>query len=187
MNRLVALLRGINVGTTGRISMADLIACTEAVGCTDVRTVLATGNVIVTDHRPAAQLREVLETTYAERFGYDAVVQVLAREAVVTAVDSYPFDSLEAHHDYVVFSDEPEVTGRVVHEMSGIIDDVAHPDSGPATGTEAVSAGPGCVYWRVPTGATLASPAAKVLDRRENKRHLTSRNIRTLRKVLAAG
>lgn len=186
MSRKVALLRGINVGKGGRIAMADLIECTEDAGCTQVRTVLATGNVVLTDPRSAAEVRTVLETAYAERFGYSAVVQVLTRDAVGAAVETYPFDTLDQHHDYVVFSDDSEVTENVLAAMSAAITRDTS-ESGPAAGTEAAAAGPGCLHWRVPKGSTLASAAGKTLDAKENKRHLTTRNIRTLRKVLALG
>ena len=176
--RKVALLRGINVGKGGRIAMSDLVACTEEAGCAQVSTVLATGNVIFTDPRPEAEVRAVLEAAYAQRFAYDAVVQVVAREAVEAAVESYPFETLPEHHDYVVFSDDRATLDAVVPAMSAEID----PD-----GTEAVAAGPGCVHWRVPRGSTLASAASKVLDDRRHKRHLTTRNIRTLRKMLELG
>lgn len=177
-HRKVAFLRGINVGKSARIAMADLRSCTEAAGCSDVTTVLATGNVVFTDPRAAGELRAVLESAYSARFGYRAVVQVLTRDAVEAAVAAYPFDSLDEHHDYVVFSDDPEVTEAVVEAMDAAID----PD-----GTECVAAGSGCAYWRVPKGATLSSAAAKTPANRTFERHLTSRNLRTLRRVLAVG
>lgn len=177
-DRKIALLRGINAGKAARIAMADLRECTEAAGCADVKTVLATGNVVVTDPRPEAELRAELEAAYADRFGYDAVVQVLTRGAVEDAVAAYPFTSLDDHHDYLVFSDEPEVTAAVAEAMAAAVD--------PA-GTEEVAAGSVCVYWRVPRGLTLSSPAAKVTSDRSHGRHLTMRNIRTLHKILALG
>ena len=63
-DRKVALLRGINVGRSARIAMADLRACTEDAGCTEVRTVLATGNVVLTDPRTEDELRAVLEAAH---------------------------------------------------------------------------------------------------------------------------
>ncbi|MBB1035941.1 DUF1697 domain-containing protein [Dietzia sp. CQ4] len=200
-HRKVVLLRGINVGKSNRIAMPDLVACTEAAGGTSVTTVLATGNVLVTDPRPVTGLRAALESAYAERFDYKAVVQVLTLDAVATVVAAYPFDALPEHHDYVVFSDDPEVTTRVTVAMRAAIRKVgeaaagadAHAGSGPATdsettvSTEAVAEGAGCVYWRVPRGSTSTSDAYKVLDGRENKRHLTTRNLRTLDRILAAG
>ncbi|MDJ0422404.1 DUF1697 domain-containing protein [Dietzia kunjamensis] len=177
-DRKVALLRGINVGRSARIAMADLRACTEDAGCTEVRTVLATGNVVLTDPRAEDELRAVLEAAYADRFGYDAVVQVLTRGAVEEAVAAYPFESLDEHHDYVVFSDDPAVTRAVAEAMGAAIE---------PGGTEAVTAGSGCVYWRVPKGATLSSAAGKASGSRAHERHLTSRNLRTLHKILAVG
>lgn len=177
-NRVVALLRGINVGKGNRIAMADLRAVTTSAGSSEVATILASGNVVATDRRPVAEVRTALETAYAEAFRYDAVVQVLTRDAVAAAVEGYPFDTLDEHHDYLVFSDSAEVTTRVLHDMT----DELRPGS-----TETVGAGPDCVYWRVPRGATLASDAAKVLQTRANARHLTTRNLKTLRKILAVG
>ena len=65
--------------------------------------------------------------------------------------------------------------------------DERHPDELRPGTTETVAAGPDCVYWRVPRGSTLRSAAAKVLDTRENRIHLTPRNLTTLRKILAVG
>lgn len=177
-DRKIALLRGINVGKSARIAMADLRECTEAAGCADVKTVLATGNVVLTDPRPEVDLRAVLEAAYADRFGYDAVVQVLTRGAVEDAVAAYPFATLDDHHDYLIFCDDPDVTVAVAEAMRAAM---------AAEGTEAVEAGRECVYWRVPRGLTLSSPAAKVTSGRSHGRHLTMRNIRTLRKILALG
>lgn len=176
--RRVVLLRGINVGKGARIAMADLRECTTDAGCSDVATVLATGNVVVTDRRGPGELRAALETAYAERFGYAAIVQVLDRVQLETAAAGYPFESLDEHHDYLVFSDDPAVAERIVTGMENAF--------GPG-GTECVAPGPGCVYWRVPRGATLASAAGKVLDQRENRSHLTTRNLNTVRRILALG
>lgn len=181
-DRVVALLRGINVGKGARIAMADLRDCTEAAGATAVKTILATGNVLLTDPRPVPELRAALERAYSDRFGYDAVVQVIALDTLEAAVSAYPFETLEEHHDYLVFSDDAAVADRVVEAMRGAIDEAGRA----TTCTEAVARGADCIYWRVPKGSTLSSEAAKVLAGKENKRHLTTRNLRTARKILAA-
>ena len=55
MQRLVILLRGINVGRHKRISMADLRRLLEERGYGDVKTYLQSGNVVVsTDRDPAS-------------------------------------------------------------------------------------------------------------------------------------
>ena len=46
MSTYIALIRGINVGGNKTLSMADLKSACEALGYTDVRTLLNSGNVI---------------------------------------------------------------------------------------------------------------------------------------------
>ncbi|MET0755288.1 MAG: DUF1697 domain-containing protein, partial [Pseudoxanthomonas sp.] len=47
MNNHVALLRAVNVGGTGKLPMADLRALCEAAGFKEVRTYIASGNVVL--------------------------------------------------------------------------------------------------------------------------------------------
>lgn len=75
-DRYVALLRGINVGGNNRIAMADLRAAFEALGCTDVVTLLQSGNVVFTS---AGFDRVELEDSIA------AVTGVRVRVLVLTA------------------------------------------------------------------------------------------------------
>jgi uncharacterized protein (DUF1697 family) len=46
LKTFVALLRAVNVGGTGKLSMGDLKATCEAAGFAEVRTFIASGNVI---------------------------------------------------------------------------------------------------------------------------------------------
>ncbi len=48
MARLVALLRGINLGSKRRVAMADLRELMAELGYEDVRTVLQSGNIVFT-------------------------------------------------------------------------------------------------------------------------------------------
>lgn len=105
-------------------------------------------------------------------------VERAPRGGLAAAVDGYPFDTLAEHHDHLVFSDCVEATARVVRAMAN--------ELRPGT-TESVATGPECIYWRVPRGSTQQSAASKVLSTRENKRHLTTRNVATSRTILALG
>ena len=174
----MVLLRGINVGKGARIAMADLRACTTDVGCAEVATVLATGNIVLTDPRGDRELRAALEAAYSKRFDYTAIVQVVDRHTLECAASEYPFESFDDHHDYLVFSDDPDVSSKILTQMQDAI---------APGGTESVAPGRGCVYWRVPRGSTLGSPAGKVLDLREYRGHLTTRNLNTVRRILAVG
>ena len=54
----LALLRGINVGSKNKIPMAELKACFEELGCENVRTYIASGNVMFESHNvPLSWLR----------------------------------------------------------------------------------------------------------------------------------
>ena len=89
MARLVALLRGINLGAKRRVAMADLRALLEELGYTDVRTVLASGNAVITG--PKAKAREKLEKALADRFGMKIDVILRTMKELHAVVDADPF------------------------------------------------------------------------------------------------
>jgi uncharacterized protein (DUF1697 family) len=53
VTRQVALLRGINVGSSKRIAMADLRAMMAALGYRDAETLLQSGNVVYSSDETA--------------------------------------------------------------------------------------------------------------------------------------
>ncbi|TDE97344.1 DUF1697 domain-containing protein [Occultella glacieicola] len=171
--RYVVLLRGVNVGGIN-ITMADLRKVLEEAGLTEVRTVLASGNALVTSDRSAAQLRPVIEAALRTAFGYEAWVQVLTVERIAAIVADYPFDTdEETHHPYVMFcADAPALA-----EVGGLADGVD-----PAV--EQVRPGDGVVYWEAPKGSSTDTAFAKLTSRARYRSILTTRNLRTLRKLI---
>lgn len=78
MARYVALLRGINVGGKNKLPMADLRECFEELGCTNVTTYIASGNVLFSSDKPARKLQGLIEAVLPERFTLDSeLVRVL--------------------------------------------------------------------------------------------------------------
>lgn len=61
--RQVALLRGVNVGTSTRLPMADLRAIFETAGAHDVATYLQSGNVVFTGELDAAAVESAIPVT----------------------------------------------------------------------------------------------------------------------------
>ena len=105
MARLVALLRGINLGSKRRVAMGDLRELLTDLGYTDVRTVLASGNAIFTG--PKAKAREKLQTALKERFemDIDVVVKTMDELEAIIAADPYG-DAIDNPTRYfVVFFD----------------------------------------------------------------------------------
>jgi uncharacterized protein (DUF1697 family) len=105
MARLVALLRGINLGAKRRIAMADLRALVSDLGYSDVRTVLGSGNAVFTG--PQAKAREKLEAGLAERFGFDVDVILRTMDELHAVVEADPFgaEATVATRYFVVFLD----------------------------------------------------------------------------------
>jgi uncharacterized protein (DUF1697 family) len=88
MNRYVAFLRGMNLGGR-RITNDDLRSHFEALGCADVATFRASGNVIFTsDGEPATMLTTRLESGLAEALGYEVPVFLRSAEEL-SAIASY--------------------------------------------------------------------------------------------------
>jgi uncharacterized protein (DUF1697 family) len=174
--RAVALLRGVNVGGV-RFAMADLRAALEAAGFSDVMTVLASGNVLLTSssddpHAIALSVRTVVR----DRFGFDLAVIAASLPVVREAVDEYPFPRDETRHAYVVFGDQDAA-------LADLVDAAAAVDSA----EEQVRPGEYVVYWDVPKGRTLDSPFGKRFGRWQKAGAVTTRNITTLERILDAG
>lgn len=171
MTRWIALLRGVNVG--GRtIKMAELRSALEGAGLENVETVLQSGNVMFDSPDGAARLKDRLETTLRDRFGYDAKVQVIERDELRKIVDAYPLGKADAsRHDYVIFLER-----GLERELAA--------EEAELGAQELVAAGDGIVYWRVDKGSTLKSNFAKLLTKAKYRDFNTNRNMNTLRKLL---
>jgi uncharacterized protein (DUF1697 family) len=89
MARLVALLRGINLGSKRRVAMADLRELLAELGYEDVRTVLQSGNIVFTGAQ--ARARETLEAALADRYGFKVDVVLRTMEELHAVVQAEPF------------------------------------------------------------------------------------------------
>jgi uncharacterized protein (DUF1697 family) len=88
----IALLRGVNVGGTGKLPMADLKAICEAAGFAKVQTYIASGNVVVQSDADEAGVKAALEAGL-ERFagrGIGVVIRSAAQMAAVLADNPFP-------------------------------------------------------------------------------------------------
>jgi uncharacterized protein (DUF1697 family) len=169
MTSYAALLRGVNVGGVN-IRMAELADVFRGLGLDDVKTVLASGNVLFASDEKAAQLKPAIETALRERFGYDAWVHVLPTERIADIVDAFPFEERDGWHAYVIFAvhDEPK-------------DALLALELDPAA--ESIASGDGVLYWTVERGNTLGSVVGKASGKARYKPWITTRNLRTLRKL----
>ncbi len=175
MTRYAAFLRGVNVGGVN-LKMADVAAAFADAGFSNVRTILATGNVVLDSPAAAAAVRAKAEAALRKRFGYDAWVLVYPIETVQTIVDGYPFEpEVDGYQSYVTFVSDADV----LDELAAL--------AGQAGADEKIARGPdpaGVIYWQVAKHQTLDSTIGKTMGKKRYKSSTTSRNLRTLAKVL---
>ena len=87
----IALLRAVNLGGYSKLPMAELHAALTDVGLAEVRTVLASGNVVFRDERSPEALAPVVEAVLAERFGLSTEVYVRTPQQWAEVVANCPF------------------------------------------------------------------------------------------------
>src|SRR5580700_1388216 len=91
MTAYVALLRGINVGSRQRISMADLRALMTGIGHADVSTHLQSGNALFSSPRTdRGAVAAELEQAITRELGMSVRCLVRAREDLARVVASNP-------------------------------------------------------------------------------------------------
>lgn len=91
MVKHVALLRGINVGGHRRIPMQELRVLAEAAGFHDVRTYVASGNLVLASEVSANAIEATLERAIEQRFGFAVDVVVRSRDQWTEYLNSNPF------------------------------------------------------------------------------------------------
>lgn len=107
----IALLRGINVGSHNRIAMADLRELLASLGYSDARTLVQSGNIVLTAEVTSEQLALELEREIAGKFGVETPVIVRTSEELAAVVALDPLgDVADQHKLYQVsfLSAEPD-------------------------------------------------------------------------------
>ena len=165
--RVVALLRGINLGASRRISMGELRKIVEAEGHADVETYLQSGNVVFTpkDTR-RAELPKELERAIARETGLDVRVIVRTGSELTRVVKANPYRIDDPTRLVVAFLEKKATLSAL-----GFRDLAAYePDEATLKGRE--------LYVSVPKGQGRSKLMAELTRRREPL--LTVRNWRTV-------
>ena len=87
----IALLRGINLGATNRVSMPELRELIEGLGHKDVQTLVQSGNVVFTARAKPATLEKQLAEAIEEQLGVKSKVVVRTRDELAAVIDANPF------------------------------------------------------------------------------------------------
>ncbi|MCA9367439.1 DUF1697 domain-containing protein [Candidatus Kaiserbacteria bacterium] len=172
MNTYVALLRGINVGGNKKVSMAELRELFSNLGFSNVRTYINSGNVLFDGKQVSMK---AIEMAIKQRFGFAVptlVVPVSSLRAVVKATpEMWHNDQLQKVD--VLFLWPPYNTKTVLKTMPLV------------AGVDETLFVAETVVWRVERTKQNKSYMQKGFIGSEVYRHMTARNINTVRKLVS--
>jgi uncharacterized protein (DUF1697 family) len=107
MNAYIALLRAVNVGGTGKLPMTELKAMCEAAGFADVKTYIASGNVVFRAKGNAASVTAALEARLADYAGKPVGVLIRTPKEMAAVRDANPFSEAAPNRTVAIFLDAP--------------------------------------------------------------------------------
>ena len=111
--KYIALLRGINIGRSKRIKMADLVKTLDSLGFKNIKTYLQSGNVIFEyDSSDISEIEGSIERKISETFSFSVDVIIRTKDELESTVKDNPFISehdIELDKLHVTFlSDIPD-------------------------------------------------------------------------------
>ncbi len=124
MIKYVALLRGINVGGHKPVKMEELKKAFESMGFQNVKTLLASGNVLFESPKMGTDiLVKQIEEKLEQELGYEVGVLLRTMEEIQNLADANPFKNIELTQKtrlYITFLPEKqERDGKIPHESTG--------------------------------------------------------------------
>lgn len=163
MTHYVALLRAVNVGGTGKLPMSTLRLLCEAAGFAQVRTYIASGNVLFSSKLTEAVVKKKLGQQLHEHAGQPIGVLVRTAAEMAQVLADNPFPEAPGNRVATIFLDDAP--------SSDALNDVRHQQQ------ERLACGKREIYVHYPDGMAstrLVIPAAK---------NGTARNINTVAKL----
>jgi uncharacterized protein (DUF1697 family) len=107
MTHYVALLRAVNVGGTGKLSMPELKAMAEALGFTNVRTWIASGNLLFGSTKSETEVKAALEARLEAFAGKRVPVLVRTAQEIAAILAADPFPDAHGSRALTYFFDAP--------------------------------------------------------------------------------
>jgi uncharacterized protein (DUF1697 family) len=169
----VALLRGVNVGGKGMVSMAAIKEALVALGLADVRTYINSGNVIFSTRASGAQqLTARIEEALEQRTGMAIKVLVMDHKALKKMVDAIPRNWVDdkTMRTYVLLLWK-ELDDRRILDRLPI-----------KPGVDELRYTPGAVVWRVDRENVGRSQMNRIVGTPMYKK-ITIRSANTMRKL----
>jgi uncharacterized protein (DUF1697 family) len=175
MTRYAAFLRGVNLGKR-TVKSAELKAAFEAIGFTNVKALLASGNVLF-DTKSAKGLKAKIEAGLKEQFGFAIGIVLRSVDELKAMVASDPYRGVVASDDanlHVTLFDEPIPAGFT---QKPVKDDFDVPT---ITDREIF-----LTMYRKPDGTYLGNSSLDTEKRLPKGTLVTTRNWNTILKAIA--
>src|ERR1700731_1949367 len=125
MTIYVALLRAVNVGGTGKLPMSELRKICESIGFSEVRTYIASGNLVFKSALSKTSVKAALERCLETYAGKPVGVLVRTGPEMAAVLAGNPFKSAAPNRTVAIFLDGPPpmdtldgVSGRQAGEIA---------------------------------------------------------------------
>jgi uncharacterized protein (DUF1697 family) len=164
MTVFVALLRAVNVGGSGKLPMKELKALCEDAGFADVRTYIASGNVVFKTGKSESAVTGALEKALHAHAGKPVGVAVRSAEQLAQVLKNNPFPKAETKFTVAIFLDRKP--------PKAMLDDVK------GRNDEEIALGAREVYVHYPSGMGRSKLQIKGAEAG------TSRNMNTIAKLV---
>lgn len=170
MNAFAALLRAVNVGGAGKLPMQELRSICEDLGFTNVRTYIASGNVVFESKLSEAKVKSSLEKGLAAYAGKPVGVLVRTAAEMAAVITANPFPDAPPNRTVAIFLDDPPsvdalklATGRKDEDLRlGLREIYVHYGEGMASSRLKIPAARNGTARNLNTIAKLAEMAANL-------------------------
>jgi len=117
MASYVALLRAVNVGGTGKLSMADLKTMCSDAGFTQIQTYIASGNVAFKSAASPKKVKSEVEARLLNYAGKPVGVVIRTASEMVAVHAANPFPKAAPNRTAVIFLDEAPPADAFSHAV----------------------------------------------------------------------
>ena len=170
MTAFIALLRAVNVGGTGKLQMSELKAMCEELGFGQVKTYIASGNVVFTSRKSEAAIKSALEKRLQAYAGKPVGVAVRSAAEMAQILADNPFPRAKPDRTVAIFLDDKppkdtlsSVRGQKAEEIKlGRREIYVHYGDGMGQSKLVIPAAKAGTARNLNTVATLAEMAAKL-------------------------
>jgi len=173
MTAQIALLRAVNLGSHGKISMPELRAFVVGLGFSDVHTLLNSGNLVFSGAQKGPEVETLLQRESAARLQLrtDYVVRTIEEWTEVIAGNPFPKEAQSDPSHLVVMFLKSTADASAVEALQAAI-----------TGPEVIRAAGRHLYITYPAGIGTSKLTNTIIESKLHRRG-TGRNWNTVLKL----